>query len=221
MEGGNKIIHPEIAAYYDKLKNVISGKLFSLSRLRDIFYLMTHQLSIDPNNPEDALYFLSPKEYNQIFEEDYGVYKHLNEFDENFKFYSINGKRIEGFTSKYWSGDDLISELSDTRNNMKGISISSPNVSLRKGDYSFDIDYVSLATPGQIVGSWDASILIGEEQFYSLKKGDFMGTHGESGKISGTFTLEGLQDMAKIDIRTFAQKNRKLIIEGITLTKIN
>ncbi|NVJ47782.1 MAG: hypothetical protein HWE07_11670 [Cytophagia bacterium] len=92
LHGVNQIEHPEIAVYYDKLNNVISGRLFSTSRFRDIFYLMIHKLSVDPNDSENFKYFLSPQEYDKLFAKKYGVYRKLKEFESEFNFYSLDDK---------------------------------------------------------------------------------------------------------------------------------
>ena len=229
MEGTNKIIHPEIAAYYDKLKHVISGKLFSASRFKDIFYLMTHELPVDPNHPENARYFLSPEAYEQIFKEDYGIETKLIQFGkEEFNFYGLNGKKTDGFLTNYWTGSALQPETEDTplsrsiaaSENTQKLLTSGPYQVLRPGRYSFEIDYISAENKAKTAGEWKASIWIGEEHLFELKNGSLYGTEGQHEKVSGTFSIAREQDMAKMNLQIFANAPDGLLIEGIRLTKL-
>lgn len=219
MEGTNKIVHPEIAAYYDRLKNVISGDLFTLSRFMDIIYLNTHMLIIDPNELDNSKYFLSHKDYDQILEEDYGICMQVDEFTA----YCPNGEKSIGFTTKYWQGDDLLTEVGspiDSVNNAAGLRTSVPDQKLRPGQYTFEVDYIGSGGGGdQPIGKWEAAMMIGEYPI-ALGKGDLPGTVGEPAKISGTFTVERQQDMAKFALQTFANDSSNLNIKGIRLTKI-
>lgn len=230
MTGVNKIVHPEIATYYDRLKNVISGPLLSASRLKDSFYLMTHKLAVDPNDPENAAYFLSQDEYDQIFEEDYGVYKRLNEFDLEFRFYHMNGEKSASFTSGYWNTNDLSAIIEDATlneqldvpiNKKEGLLTSGPYQALRPGNYSFELDYVSVEDRDKNTGNWNASLLIGEDHIIALESGSLIGTEDKPQQISGTFKVERIQDMAKFNIEIFANGNSNLVIKGIRLTKLN
>ncbi|KYG81025.1 hypothetical protein MB14_14690 [Roseivirga ehrenbergii] len=225
ITGTNQIVNPALAAYYDRLKNVISGKILSASRFKDILYLLTHEVPIDPNDPKYAGDFLSPQEYEQIFEEDYGIYKRLHEFEDEFTYYSLNGIKSKGFTSSYWGLDKLLppstqNTLKANLNDSKKLVTSGPFQYLRHGVYVFEIQYKSSLLENTAVGTWEISVMAGNEHEVNLKKGEILGTQGELGKISDNFTLDTSLDMAKLNIKTYVEEGQNLIIQGIRLTKL-
>lgn len=231
IEGTNKILHPQIAAYYERIKNVISGEIFSVSRFKDIFYLMSHEFPIDPNNPECAQYFLSQEEYEQIFKEDYGVQKKITQFgDEEFNFYSLGGNKVKGFKSNYWEASQLSTKVVNLNTENREIKIFNehieevltyygPNLKLRPGKYTFKIDYISSSNVEKEVGQWSIFINIGNKKI-SLQNGMILGTLEDSGKVSGEFIIEGKHDMAALDLRTYVYSDVDLRILGVELTKL-
>ncbi len=229
ITGTNQIVNPALAAYYDRLKNVISGKILSASRFKDILYLMKHKVPVDPNDPKYAGDFLSPKEYEQIFEEDYGIYKQLNEFESEFRYYSLNGKKSKGFTSGYWSVDKLLpsstqntahDHLRANLNDSKKLVSSGPFQYLRHGVYVFEIEYKSSLPENTSAGTWEVSVMAGSEHEVNLKKGEISGTEGTAYKISNSFTLGTSLDMTKLNIKTFVEEGQNLTVIGIRLTKL-
>lgn len=232
MEGTNQILHPELANYYNRLKNVISGKLLSANRFRDIFYLATHAVPVDPNDPESTRYFLTPDEYIQIFEEDYGIYKQINEFGDEFKFYSLDGIKSEGFSTEYWRSDKLnptdsllasseqLFEYSPS-GEYDELLTNGPDINLRPGKYTYELDYSSSDSADQTSAKWVALVTLGEDDNMVAKEGSLSGTKGETKLVTDTFSIKPNEDMGRFSIRIFGKGDSTVIINGLRLTKLS
>ena len=231
MEGSNQIVHPDMAAYYDRLKNVVSGNLLSASRFKDIFYLMTHDVPLDPNDPEDAIYFIDREDYDQILSEKYGAYRHLG---DEWTIYIKDGEKSEAFKSQYWQAHEMqdsvmLSMDFSERPFYEALSgkhmltpiTNGPNIGLRPGNYLFEIDYENTEATDSIAGRWQAMAFTSVgEQVIELGEGNFKATDSEKGTVTGAFSIEPLQDMAHFSMATFARNSGSLTIKGLRISRV-
>jgi Family of unknown function (DUF6311) len=89
-------------------------------------------------------------------------------------------------------------------------------ISLPVGQYRFEIDYVSNASPNVHVGNWD--VVLDNEK--NLGNGKLMGAQGKTSRIEGGFTIEP-QDVGKsFELRTFflAQGDLQVISSSVRKT---
>ena len=92
-------------------------------------------------------------------------------------------------------------------------------ISLPVGQYRFEIDYVSNASPNVHTGNWDV-VLDNEKK---LGNGKLMGSQGKTSRIEGGFTIEP-QDVGKsFELRTFflAQGDLQVISSSVRKTPQN
>ena len=147
-------------------------------------------------------------------------------FKESNKVFFLNiakGNVIENFL--FWSGSELPTMVGKSENGLMrstskhGFLTYGPYIQLLKGNYKFDISYISSEKNTTVVGAWDVSFT-SSQRSKQLKKGNLMGTDNQQGHIIKSFTISEKDSNENIEIRNVYNGVGDLAIKSLTITRL-
>jgi hypothetical protein len=87
------------------------------------------------------------------------------------------------------------------------------------GKYKFDISYKSSEANTTSIGSWDFAIAF-KGNVNRIKTGLLLGTNNQNAHIVGNFAMSDELSKGTVEIRTFYEGRGELIIEGLSIKRV-
>ncbi|AZP11738.1 hypothetical protein [Undibacterium parvum] len=136
-------------------------------------------------------------------------------FDTIGSVYKWRGCKLSTIIGKYTKS----CEIETTALAKSGFLAFGPYERLKRGKYSFEVEYVSSKLKTDTAGEWDVDVSLRDDIKF-LEKGKILGTENELGLIKGSFNIDTAFENEMIQIRIIVDADAAMKVNYLKINRL-